>query len=56
MKLLKKFKRKKKNFTNNFQMDPQTKFKWELLEENYELKKRLEELENESSNDCRKTL
>lgn len=44
MKLLKKFKRKKKNFTNNFQMNAKDKFMWELLEENYELKKENQKL------------
>lgn len=45
MKSLKVLKREKKqkSFTNKFQMDPKTKFQWELLEENEKLKKRKKE-------------
>lgn len=51
MKILKIFKKKKiKKFTNKSQNDVQVNFYWELLEENYELKKRLEELENGRKN------
>jgi len=51
MKILKIFKKKKrKKLTNKFQVGNYTNFYWELLEENNELKKRLEELENGKKN------
>lgn len=49
MKFLKVFKRKKKSITNNFQVDPQSKMIWELLEENAKLKKKLEEKNGKGS-------
>lgn len=50
MKILKIFKKKKiKKFTNKSR-DVQANFYWDLLEENYELKKEIEKLKKEGKN------